>query len=68
MTVVNNIKAAYYNLISARENVEVEEIGRASWREETMHEDEQTRASRRPGAAGRKAGRITSGQRPIRIF
>lgn len=40
MTVVNNIKTAYFNLIFARENVDVEEaaVGLA---QETAHEDEQ---------------------------
>lgn len=39
MTVVNNIKAAYYNLIFSRENVEVEQAA-VQLAEETMHEDE----------------------------
>ncbi len=40
MTVVNNIKAAYYNLIFARENVQVEEAA-VQLARETMREDEQ---------------------------
>lgn len=40
MTVINSIKAAYYNLIYARENVQVEEEA-VQLAEETMHEDEQ---------------------------
>ncbi|HZM05468.1 MAG TPA: TolC family protein [Candidatus Saccharimonadales bacterium] len=40
MTVINNIKAAYYNLIFARQNVQVEEAAVALARE-TMREDEQ---------------------------
>jgi outer membrane protein TolC len=40
MTVVNNVKAAYYNLIYARENVGVQEMA-VKLAEETMHEDEQ---------------------------
>jgi outer membrane protein TolC len=40
MTVVNNVKAAYYNLIYARENVKVEEMA-VALAEETYHEDEQ---------------------------
>jgi outer membrane protein TolC len=39
MTVVNNIKAAYYNLIFARENVQVEEAA-VQLARETMREDE----------------------------
>jgi outer membrane protein TolC len=40
ITVISNIKAAYYNLIYARENVQVEEEA-VQLAEETMHEDEQ---------------------------
>jgi outer membrane protein TolC len=40
MTVVNNLKAAYYTLISDRELVGVQEIA-VKLAEETMHEDEQ---------------------------
>ncbi len=40
MTVINNVKAAYYNLIYARENVTVEEAA-VELAEETFHEDEQ---------------------------
>jgi outer membrane protein TolC len=40
MTVVNNMKAAYYTLISDRELVGVQEIA-LKLAEETMHEDEQ---------------------------
>jgi outer membrane protein TolC len=40
MTIVNNVKAAYYTLISDRELVGVEEIA-VKLAEETMHEDEQ---------------------------
>jgi outer membrane protein TolC len=40
MTVVNNMKAAYYNLISDRELVGVQEIA-VRLAEETLHEDEQ---------------------------
>ncbi len=40
MTVINNIKAAYYNLIFARQNVQVEEAA-VQLAEETMREDEQ---------------------------
>ena len=40
MTVINNVKAAYYNLIYARENVKVEEAA-VELAEETFHEDEQ---------------------------
>ena len=40
MTVVNNLKAAYYTLISDRELVGVQEIA-VQLAEETMHEDEQ---------------------------
>jgi len=39
ITVVNNIKAAYYNLIFARQNVQVEEMA-VQLAQETMHEDE----------------------------
>ena len=39
MTVINNIKAAYYNLIFARENVQVEEEA-VQLARETMREDE----------------------------
>jgi outer membrane protein TolC len=39
MTVVNNIKAAYYNLTFARQNVQVEEAA-VQLAEETMREDE----------------------------
>jgi outer membrane protein TolC len=39
MTVVNNIKAAYYNLIFARQNVQVEEEA-VQLAQETMREDE----------------------------
>jgi outer membrane protein len=40
MTVINNIKAAYYSLISDRELVRVEEAA-VELAEETVHEDEQ---------------------------
>jgi outer membrane protein TolC len=40
MTVINNIKAAYYNLIFARENVQVEEEA-VQLAQETAREDEQ---------------------------
>ncbi|MGP8199452.1 MAG: TolC family protein [Limisphaerales bacterium] len=40
MTVINNIKAAYYNLIYARENVQVEKEA-VELARETMREDEQ---------------------------
>ncbi len=40
MTVINNIKAAYYNLIFARENVQVEQAA-VDLARETWHEDEQ---------------------------
>lgn len=40
MTVINNIKAAYYNLIFARQNVQVEEKA-VQLAQETMREDEQ---------------------------
>jgi outer membrane protein TolC len=39
MTVINNIKAAYYNLIFARQNVQVEEQA-VQLAQETMREDE----------------------------
>ncbi len=40
MTVIYNVKAAYYNLIYARENVKVEQAA-VDLAEETFHEDEQ---------------------------
>jgi outer membrane protein TolC len=40
MTVINTIKAAYYNLIFARQNVQVEEAA-VQLAQETAHEDEQ---------------------------
>jgi outer membrane protein TolC len=40
ITVINNIKAAYYNLIFSRENVQVEEEA-VQLAQETMREDEQ---------------------------
>ena len=40
MTVINNVKAAYYNLIYARENVGVQQMA-VTLAEETTHEDEQ---------------------------
>jgi outer membrane protein TolC len=40
MTVINNVMAAYYNLIGARENVSVQQMA-VKLAEETMSEDEQ---------------------------